>query len=309
VEVRALNPWTASGYYDTDHLEQAAKAIEALDAAGTYDGIYITLNEITPALLSRRANRIETRLPKSAATTADADIVRRRWLPVDVDVKRPSGISSTDEEHAIALEAAGRIARYLTEEHGFPEPVRADSGNGAHLLYRIDLPNDEESGTLVKQCLQALGAMFDQEPGEGRPGYEVDQTTFNAARIWKLYGTMARKGDHTPERPHRRARILEVPDVVEVVRPEALAALAARAPEEEQPRQPVRQRFNGHGPGIDLDEWLLEYGASLPPYQAKSTPGMRSFYVFDSCPWDPSHRDRSAFVGQRTDGQIGRAHV
>jgi phage/plasmid-associated DNA primase len=305
VEVRALNPWTASGYYDTDHLEQAAKAIEALDAAGTYDGIYITLNEINPALLSRRANRIETRLPKSAATTADADIVRRRWLPVDVDVKRPSGISSTDEEHAIALEAAGRIARYLTEEHGFPEPVRADSGNGAHLLYRIDLPNDEESRDLVKASIEALGAAFNQEPGEGRPGYEVDQTTFNAARIWKLYGTMARKGDHTPERPHRRARILEVPDVVEVVRPEALAALAGQAPrEEEQPRQMPRQRFNGRSPGIDLDEWLNEYGASLPPYQAKSTPGMRSFYVFDSCPWDPSHRDRSAFVGQRTDGPL-----
>ena len=301
VEVRALNPWTASGYYDADHREEAAKAIEALDAVGTYAGIYIVLNEINPALLSRRANRIETRLPKNAATTADADITRRRWLPVDIDVTRPSGISSSDEEHRIALDAAGRIARYLSEEHGFPEPIRADSGNGAHLLYRIDLPNDEESGALVKRCLQALGAMFDKDPAEGRPGYEVDQTTFNAARIWKLYGTMARKGDHTPERPHRRARILEIPDAIEVVRPEALAALAALAPEEEQP---VRQRFNRRGPGIDLDEWLNEHGASLPAYQAKSTPGMRSFYVFDVCPWDPSHRDRSAFVGQRTDGPL-----
>ncbi|MFA7121245.1 MAG: hypothetical protein WC277_07170 [Bacilli bacterium] len=304
VEVRALNPWTASGYFDEQHREEAADRIAALDAAATYDGIYIVLNEINPALLSRRSNRIETRLPKAAATTADADIIRRRWFPVDIDVKRPSGISSTEEEHRIALEAAGRIAGYLSEVCGFPEPVRADSGNGAHLLYRVDLPNDEESGTLVKRCLQALGAMFDRVPGEDRPGYEVDQTTFNPARIWKLYGTVARKGDHTQERPHRRARILEMPDAIEVVTPAALATLAAQAPEEEQTRQPVRQRFNGSGPGIDLEEWLREYGASLPAYQAKSSPGMRSFYVFDVCPWDSSHRDRSAFMGQRTDGPL-----
>jgi len=34
---------------------------------------------------------------------------------------------------------------------------------------------------------------------------------FNPARIWKLYGTVSRKGDSIPERPHRLARILEAP--------------------------------------------------------------------------------------------------
>ena len=304
VEVRALNPWTASGYFDEQHREEAAERIAALDAAATYDGIYIVLNEINPALLSRRSNRIETRLPKAPATTADADIIRRRWFPVDIDVKRPSGISSSDEEHRIALEAAGRIAGYLSEVCGFPEPVRADSGNGAHLLYRVDLPNDEESGTLVKRCLQALGAMFDRQPGEGRPGYEVDQTTFNPARIWKLYGTVARKGDHTQERPHRRARILEMPDAIEVVTPAALATLAGQAPEEEQPRPAVRQRFNGTRRGPELDEWLREYGASLPAYHPKSRPEYTTFYQFEVCPFDPSHRDGSAWVGQLTSGAL-----
>ena len=303
LEVRAPKPWTASGYFDADHLPAAAEKIEALDATGTYDGIYIVLNEITPALLSRRANRIETRLPKAAATTADADIIRRRWFPVDIDVKRPSGISSTDEEHAAALEVAGKVARYLSEEHGFPEPIRADSGNGAHLLYRIDLPNDEGSRTLIERCLKALGAAFDRDPSENQPGWEIDKTTFNAARIWKLYGTVARKGDNTPERPHRRARILEVPETVEPVRIEDLAGLAAQAPAEEQPRQEFRPR-NGGAPGIDLEDWLREYGASLPPYQAKSKTGFRTFYLFDVCPWDPAHRDKSAFVGQRTDGPL-----
>ena len=32
---------------------------------------------------------------------------------------------------------------------------------------------------------------------------------FNPARIWKLYGTLAAKGDPTPERPHRLSRLVE----------------------------------------------------------------------------------------------------
>jgi hypothetical protein len=30
--------------------------------------------------------------------------------------------------------------------------VKADSGNGAHLLYRIDLPNDKESAALIQHA-------------------------------------------------------------------------------------------------------------------------------------------------------------
>lgn len=300
-EVRAVGDRTASGYFDADHLEQAAKAIEALDAAGTYSGIYVTLNPVNPALLSRRSNRIETRLGLKEATTADADIIRRLWFPVDIDPVRPSGIGSSDAEHAAALEVAGNVAGFLSEFFGFPAPVRADSGNGGHLLYRIDLPNDDESRSLIERCLKALGAAFDRSPTEDRPGVEIDQTPFNAARIWKLYGTVARKGDNTLERPHRRARIIEAPEVIEVVPRETLERLAALAPEEE-PRQAPRPRSSRSGP--DLDEWLKEYGASLPPYRAKNKPGFRSFYVFDVCPWDPSHRDRSAFMGQFNHGPL-----
>ncbi|PKL57405.1 MAG: hypothetical protein CVV35_00315 [Methanomicrobiales archaeon HGW-Methanomicrobiales-6] len=300
-EVRALGDRTASGYFDADHLEQAAKAIEALDAAGTYSGIYVTLNPVNPALLSRRSNRIETRLGLKEATTADADIIRRLWFPVDIDPARPSGIGSSDAEHAAALEVAGNVAGFLSEFFGFPAPVRGDSGNGGHLLYRIDLPNDDESRSLIERCLKGLGAAFDRSPTEDRPGVEIDQTPFNAARIWKLYGTVARKGDNTSERPHRRARIIEAPEVIEVVPRETLERLAALAPEEE-PRQAPRPGSGGSGP--DLDEWLREHGASLPPYHAKSRSGCRSFYIFDVCPWDPSHRDRSAFMGQFNHGPL-----
>ena len=53
--------------------------------------------------LGRRANRIKMRLSRKDATTSDADIVRRRFLPIDIDPVRPSGVSGTDAEHGLAL--------------------------------------------------------------------------------------------------------------------------------------------------------------------------------------------------------------
>jgi hypothetical protein len=38
----------------------------------------------------------------------------------------------------------------------------------------------------------------------------VDQSTFNASRVWKLYGTVCCKGDNSPEFPHRLATIINV---------------------------------------------------------------------------------------------------
>ena len=103
VEVRALaDGITHSGYFD-DH-EALARAVEALDADPSVAGIYVTLNTVNPALLARRANRIKMRLSRKDATTADADIVRRRWFPVDIDPVRPSGVRS--EERRVGKECS-----------------------------------------------------------------------------------------------------------------------------------------------------------------------------------------------------------
>jgi len=295
-EVRALGRWTASGYYDAAHIEKAARDSEALEADPEVKGIYVTLNEVNPSLLARRANRIKTKLDNKEATTADADIVRRRWLLVDLDPVRASGISSTDEEHDQALEMAVRVAEFLKDCFSFPVPVMGDSGNGAHLLYRIDLPNDDESKDLIVRCLKALDAAF------GGQRCDIDQTVFNAARISKLYGTLTRKGDNTSERPHRRACLLWTPAPVEVVARESLDRLAALV-EPEEPHQ-APHRTTGTGGTIDLPTWLDEHRAALPSFQEKTKPPWKAFYVFDVCPWDSSHRDRSAWVGQLPSGAL-----
>jgi len=252
VEVRALtDQHTHSGYFSGP--EALIRAVEPLDTDTSVLGIYVTLNEMNPALLSRRANRIKMRLSRKDATTGDADILHRRWLPIDIDPKRPSGVSSTDEEHGLALAKADEIAAWLTS-FGFPEPITGDSGNGAHLLYRIDLANDEPATLIVKGCLAALDALFSDDR------VSVDTANFNASRIWKLYGTISRKGDDTLDRPHRRSRIIAAPDVPVVVTVDQLRDLAARLPDEQHAQQ---QPVAAPGKGFDLRHWLDKNGIGI----------------------------------------------
>jgi hypothetical protein len=88
---------------------------------------------------------------------------------------------------------------------GLLPPLEMDSGNGAYLLYPIDVPNDEESTKLMRRCLESVACKFDTEKAR------VDRSTFNASRILRVPGTLNCKGDPTPERPHRRAILTSVP--------------------------------------------------------------------------------------------------
>jgi hypothetical protein len=176
---------------------------EATKLSGSVPGVYVTLNPVKRDLLARASNRVQ---PYAKFTTSDPDIATRRWLPIDLDPIRPAGISSTETEHEAALEA-GRATVVWLRERGFSRDnlVLADSGNGAHVLVRIDLPNDAAALVLVRRCVEAVGLYC------GTDTVAVDPKVYNAARIWKLYGTVAAKGDPTPDRPHRLARVLEVP--------------------------------------------------------------------------------------------------
>lgn len=272
---------TVSGYFNDPDLLAAA--------AARYDGkanIYITLNPPAPALLARANNRLVER-PK--VTTSDSDIVRRVWLPLDFDPVRPSGISSTAAEHDAALARAGGVRDWLAGL-GWPDPVMCDSGNGAHLLYRVDLPNDDASRELVRRCLQAV-ALFHGDRAVG-----VDLTTYNAARIWKLPGTLAVKGDPTPDRPHRRSAILESPQSLQIVPVELLKSLADMVPHLPAP-DPSR---NGHE-AFDLAKWIARHNLPVVSHGAWEG-GLK--WVLNPCPWNPGHNNRSAYIVQLSNGAI-----
>lgn len=209
---------TISGYFN-DHKKLAQ---ELAKLSGQVGAVYYTLNPVSTSLLARANNRVKEH---STNTTSDApdNIIKRRWLLVDCDPVRPSDISSTDEEKLAAKKLALNVKAHL-KGVGWPDPVNADSGNGYHLLYRIDLPNDELTRRLLESVLKALASRFDNV------AVKIDQKVFNASRITKAYGTMACKGDSIPERPHRLSQIFRPPDPLEVVDRRLLEGLAAQAP-------------------------------------------------------------------------------
>src|SRR5262249_40475663 len=143
------------------------------------------------------------------------DILRRRWLLVDVDPKRPPDVNATEVEHQAAAAKANHVLGNLVEL-GWPVPVLIDAGNGDHLLWRIDLPADEESRVLVRSLLAEFTT------GYANDETEIDTKVFNANRISKLPGTWARKGPHSDERPHRLCRIISAPESPTVVTVEQL---------------------------------------------------------------------------------------
>ncbi len=286
VEMRALGvdgrqKSVASGYFDNaDALIAAARSVEKRVA-----GVYVTINEINPALLARASNRL---IFGPEATTADADVVRRRFLMVDIDPCRPSKISSTDAEKLLAVELRDRVEAFLSA-HGFTDPVVADSGNGARLLYRIDLPAADHQ--TIDRVLGALAARFNDER------VVIDETVSNPARIDKLYGTLVRKGDSTTDRPHRRSRILRIPDALQVVSSECLDRVAAMAPTLE----PGARSSRSDAKGFSLEQFIERNGLVVH----KSSPWNGGWiWVLATCPFNAEHQDATAFIVRIANGAI-----
>jgi hypothetical protein len=253
------------------------------------------MNPVKPELLARRVNRCA---PWAKLSTADHDIERRRWILLDIDPVRAAGICATDTQHDAALAKADEIERHLTGL-GFPEPSRMDSGNGAYLLYAVDLPNDAPSLELVHGFLKALAARFDDETTQ------IDTSVANAARIMRMPGTLNAKGDNTPERPHRRARLLSMPEERVAVDVELLAAVA-------KPERPTKNdEAPPSKPGtattydttLDIEKmtaWLEEH--ELDTRNGKPWRGTGYRWELESCPFNPDHDRGEAWVAVMPNG-------
>ena len=167
----------------------ARRAVE-MDVAEAR-GIYFTLNPLRPEMAGHKGS------------CRTSDVLRRHWLPIDVDPVRPADSNSTDEELADAWHVLDR-AKGVLEAAGLSGHVIGQSGNGWHLCYPIDLPNDEISQAAIRSVLEGLGKRCDS-PGVA----QVDRKVFDAPRIWKVYGILTRKGPHTEERPRRWSRLIQ----------------------------------------------------------------------------------------------------
>jgi len=161
---------------------------EALQLNANGYNIYYVMNPIRDDFISGSAK--------------DKDIAYRDLLLIDIDKVGHKGESSTDTELEAARLLSVEIAEYLKSE-GWDEPIRMMSGNGYHLYYVLnELPNDKAHKKLVEGTLRELAEKFNTGI------VAVDTVVFNASRITKVPGTIARKGENTIERPHRLAEVL-----------------------------------------------------------------------------------------------------
>ena len=116
----------------------------------------------------------------------------------------------------------------------------------------------------------------------------MDVRNFNASRIWKCYGTIARKGDSTADRPHREASILDTPAPVLQVPPELLMRLSDTIPD------PPKRNHRQSPSDFDLDEWVSKSGLAVAKEGAWNTTGYR--WVLEACPFNADHTDQAAVI-------------
>ena len=313
---------TAAGWFnDPEELVRAACVEDSREALG----VYLTLNPLHEGCLARSPNRLAYGV---RSTSSDRDVTARCWLPIDIDPVRPQGVSSTEAEVEAAVSKAREVIDLLEKKHGYPPGVRAHSGNGIHLLYRVDLPADDDAKELVAAFLRGLDSLFSDDKAK------IDVSVSNAARIWKLPGSVARKGQSVADRPHRRSAILPrqgefpVHGSVGVVPVGLVEAVAAFAPAKGRPGRPKaqpkagaavaaapRRRGRPPGPGAkpraaspakpsrfdNLQGYLESNGVKVRSVEEWDG-GTR--ILLDACVFDPAHTGTSASFGRTAAGAI-----
>lgn len=292
-EIRAIDQrdYTLSGYF----RDPAVAAREIAKSCSNAKGVYVTLNPLKPALHSRCADRIVSQT-KKGGTTPDTHVVRRTRIRFDFDTAPVAGVSTTDDEHKAAIFAAWSAGCEMTAS-GWPDPILEDSGNGSGLIYEIDLPC--EDGGLVKQSLEAGQARWGRTDGDIT--IKIDGTMFNPARITKVHGTVARKGDNTTDRPHRQARIIYAPDNLEPVTKAQLEAFVNAKTKTEPPKSEPKTKTDRW----DVEAWLDKHGIEHEPKFTDSDG--RTVWVLKVCQFNADHARGEAHVHQERSGKIGAA--
>lgn len=283
VELRILR--NESGIADIgifDNKETLIQTLKDYDANEPVQ-VYITRQHLSDSVVqtyNEHYNKLEYKAPRAVK---DGDSDYYMYFIVDLDPERPSKTSATDEEKRSALELANTVMQYL-ERKGWPFPIIADSGNGFHLLYRIQLANNDDNKRLLKDCLKALNDLF------GNDECHVDRINYNQSRILKLYGTEATKGENTTERPWRMSKILapneehyyEIKKVPKKLLQELAETVRAK------PKPQKTYIASGDNDSLNLKEFFAKHGIE---YEDKSYTSkgeyVEKYWVM--CPFSDDH--------------------
>jgi len=203
---------------------------------------------------------LSAKLVRVRRTTRDEDVLAYSMMVVDIDPERnPKGRSASKAEKAEAR-AVVKAVRSWFREQGV-DTLIADSGNGYHLLIPLVPALNEDVRQAAQDARTLLRWLHERF---STPGAKVDISTFNPSRIFKLYGTLAVKGEETEEHPYRLSQIdlSTIPEDINLF--ERLRDMLVTAPKPDPPPPaPSTSRPRTEGP-TDWKAWRAEALAQLP---------------------------------------------
>jgi hypothetical protein len=129
----------------------------------------------------------------------------------------------------------------------------------------------------------------------------IDTSVFNAARITKLYGTVARKGDDCEMQPHRKSSYV-LNDSAGAVSSYKLQWLADQAPATD----PVKRDRAGSAGKVKVEAYLKHYGKYKGKKEDTDKDGnpRTLYFLKDGCVFNPEHGRQDAAIVQDKSGLI-----
>jgi len=255
------------GYYD-----DVARADKYIADHQQWD-IYLTPQILNPSLIQRAHNT----MVKANERTSDDSVIGYRYCLIDLDpkqkladgriVKRPPGVSASDEEHQAALS----LASHIIAEIGLGDEnyLLIDSGNGAHIYIPV------ESGIqapAIKAAIDGIKTVYETDL------VEVDSTVSNPARLMRAPGSMNCKGGI-----RRPCAYLHCPEHLMPVGFEFVAGLKVEAVLEPKQKDDV-----------DLAEKIADQLGYITKKRGR-------IYLLNECPFC-KNTDKAAVVGRVEEG-------
>lgn len=206
--VRTLPPgkWY-QGYFDNE--ADLASCLEALDDDVT---LYYNAHIISDSFKENVPHNI-LEAGKANSALKNTDVCQMQYLVVDVDVDTDGNgsdespkVNVTQEENAKAVTMATKIANELATG-GFTGIGVVNSGNGAHVIIPC-IPFEVKKNNLgyVKQFVRLMAKKYNEDT------CNIDIKVTNAGRIFKMPGTLSKKGIPTEENPWRHASVVQFPE-------------------------------------------------------------------------------------------------
>lgn len=253
--------WTSLLFDDLDLMRDAVRTRYA------EGDLYISLN--------RPSERPVPNGESSALRNEDIERVVR--LPIDFDPARPPECMATEDELRLALGARDRFVAAM-RAGGWPMPLVAMSGSGAHAMYRCSIPASSEFREMLAAVYRGWREDFATD------AVEFDTSVRNAGRIFRCYGTWNRKGPDTPERPWRQASCALPAGEWQAVQLAQVEALANRYGRRRTPPAAVRRAIvagAGDYTTLDIVAWTRAHGL----YKRHLEGGKHAI----TCPWIADH--------------------